>query len=161
MYYETQLDLGVFVFVYGLILLIALAMYIFTSYTFYSVAKREGRDDAFLAWIPIGNLVLLTKMAGGNPKILFLYLASLIPFVGIIIVFGVNIYVWVMLYKLFKKYDAAPVVYIISLILPFLIFIPYFKLLKNSKKQVNNNYSYNYNNYDDNYNNYNNNYYNY
>lgn len=54
---------GVFAVIYGVIFLVSLAFsavtYILQSLGLYTVAKRRGINNPWLAWLPIGNVWIL------------------------------------------------------------------------------------------------------
>ena len=64
-------------------LLIALAVYIYTSWAVMTIAKKTKTEPAWLAWIPIANLFLLAKIAD-TPwwTALLAILLSWIPVIG-------------------------------------------------------------------------------
>lgn len=61
--------IGVFAIIYILILLVALAFsavsYIFQSLGLYTVAKRRGLNNPWLAWLPVGNTWILGSISDG------------------------------------------------------------------------------------------------
>jgi hypothetical protein len=58
---------------------LGLAAYIYMGLTLSTVAKKIGQNNAWFAWVPILNLVLMAQIAGTNPVLL---LIGLIPIVG-------------------------------------------------------------------------------
>ena len=56
-----------------------LAAYIYTGLTLSTIAKKIGQANAWFAWVPILNLVLMANIADINPAML---LIILIPIVG-------------------------------------------------------------------------------
>lgn len=67
--------------------ILALAAYVYMAIAMYTTAKKLKTSNAWLAWIPIGNLVLLSKMAQMHWWPVLLLLIMWIPvlnvFVGI------------------------------------------------------------------------------
>lgn len=65
-------------------IIFAVISYIYSAITLMKIAKRLGTEPAWLAWVPIGNLYLTSKMAGMHwwpilmiiPYVLFLILGS-------------------------------------------------------------------------------------
>jgi len=59
--------LGVFAFIYFVVLFISLAFYAVTyvlhSWSLYTIAKRRGIRNGYLAWIPVGNLWILGNIS--------------------------------------------------------------------------------------------------
>lgn len=58
----------IFAFV-GFILLLSLATWVFYSLGLYKLAKNQGMNNAWLAWIPIGNYYILGSVAKEAPFI--------------------------------------------------------------------------------------------
>ncbi|MFA4886929.1 MAG: hypothetical protein WC595_01840 [Candidatus Nanoarchaeia archaeon] len=57
---------GIFAFIAGIfviLLVIFLILYIYTALALMSIAKKTSTPNAWLAWIPIGNLYLITQIA--------------------------------------------------------------------------------------------------
>lgn len=65
-----------FTFVFGL------AFYVYLALALQTIANKTGTPNAWLAWIPIGNLILMLNVA---KKPLWWFLLFLIPFVNLII----------------------------------------------------------------------------
>jgi len=61
----------------------SLAMYIYMALTLMKTAQKLGAENAWYAWIPILNIVLLFKLGEQNP---WLILLMLIPGIGALIV---------------------------------------------------------------------------
>lgn len=83
----------------GVLLVIALLMYVFAAIGLYGIAKNQGYDKPWLAWVPFANYVLLAILVEddvyetfkGKFAIVFtiafvtsIVLGSFIPFVSII-----------------------------------------------------------------------------
>jgi hypothetical protein len=60
-------------------IILSLGMYIYTSIALMKIAKRLNYENAWFAWIPILNMVLVLKMGDMNP---LLVLLILIPGLG-------------------------------------------------------------------------------
>lgn len=55
--------LGIFIFVFALIVLaIAIVVYVLQSIALYKLANKNSISNAWLAWIPIGNMYILGKL---------------------------------------------------------------------------------------------------
>ncbi len=61
----------------------SLAMYIYMALTLMKTAQKLGAENAWYAWIPILNMILLFKLGEQNP---WLILLMLIPGVGALVV---------------------------------------------------------------------------
>src|SRR3954447_7217504 len=66
----------------GLWLFCGLLLYVFVSYSFQTIANKTGTPNAWFAWIPILNLVLLLQIA---KKPVWWVILLLIPLVNIVI----------------------------------------------------------------------------
>lgn len=77
------------------VLLIALAIYIYTAWALMVIAHKTRTENAWLAWIPIANLYLMTQISQ-TPWWTFLIVlfAGLIPVVGWIISLGITAWWW-------------------------------------------------------------------
>jgi len=53
----------VFIIIFIIILLLIIAIYVYSSWTLMDIAKRANVNNPWLAWIPIANVYLLTKIA--------------------------------------------------------------------------------------------------
>ena len=67
--------------------IIVLALYVYTALALQTIAQKTNTENAWLAWIPIANIVLLLNIA---KKPIWWILLLLIPLVNII----VGIIVW-------------------------------------------------------------------
>ena len=67
----------VFLFVFGL------AFYVYLALALQTIANKTGTPNAWLAWIPIGNLFLMLNVA---KKPLWWFLLCLIPLVNVVMV---------------------------------------------------------------------------
>lgn len=63
-------------------LIFALAMYIYTSLALQTIAKKTNTENAWMAWIPIINILLMLNIA---KKPLWWIILCLIPLVNIVI----------------------------------------------------------------------------
>lgn len=61
---------------------VLLAIYIYSAITLRRTAIRMKMQDTWLAWIPVGNLVLLSRMAKMDWWPILLLLGAWIPFIG-------------------------------------------------------------------------------
>jgi len=79
-----------------ILLIIGIAIYIYTSWAYMSLARRTKTEPAWLAWIPIANYYLISKTAKMHWWPMLLLIGNFIPFIGFItgIVFFVFVVVW-------------------------------------------------------------------
>ncbi len=78
----------------------AIAMYIFMGLALMNVAKRLKVEPAWLAWVPIGNLVLMAKMAKMHWWPVLLLLSAFIPVIGFIGTIALTIFIVIWTYKI-------------------------------------------------------------
>ena len=86
----------------GIILVIGLVVAILQLAGMWKVFTKAG-EKGWKCIIPIYNLVILFRISGLSPWIIFGYLASIIPFVGWIVCLGITIYQCNSLAKSFGK----------------------------------------------------------
>jgi len=81
---------------FAVFLIIAIGFYIYFALALMAVAKRTKTENPLLAWIPVANLYLMSKIAGQHWWPLLLLIGFLIPFLNIIamIVFMVYMFIW-------------------------------------------------------------------
>ena len=103
----------------GIILVIGLVVAIIQLAGMWKVFTKAG-EKGWKCIIPIYNLVILFRISGLSPWIIFGYLAGIIPFVGWIITLGITIYQCNSLAKSFGK----DVGYTVGLVLIPVIFYP-------------------------------------
>ena len=84
---------GLFGFGIGFFVL-GLAYYIYASVTLMTIAKRTNTENAWLAWIPIGNLYLMSQIGGLHAWTVALFLLTIIPVVGMIVAAGIWAWYW-------------------------------------------------------------------
>lgn len=85
---ETTTGVGIIAALFGGVMLFvsiicSLGMYIYMALTLMKTAQKLKAEDAWYAWIPILNVVLLFKLGEQNP---WLILLSLIPGIGTLVV---------------------------------------------------------------------------
>ena len=71
-----------------------LAFYVYVSWALMVIAKKTKTKNAWLAWIPIANYYLITKIAKVSGLWTFALLLSFIPVVGGIVLLGVSIWLF-------------------------------------------------------------------
>ncbi|MFP4423609.1 MAG: hypothetical protein ACLFP2_00095 [Candidatus Woesearchaeota archaeon] len=62
--------------------LIAIGVYVYMAFAMMKTAQRLGTPNAWLAWIPIGNMVLMANMAKMHWWPVLLILIAWIPIIG-------------------------------------------------------------------------------
>ena len=91
--------LGTMLIVYILVILVIAILQIVAMWKIFTKAGEKGWKSI----IPVYNLVILFKVSGLSPWIIFGYLAGIIPFVGWIVSLGITIYQCNSLAKSFGK----------------------------------------------------------
>ena len=86
----------------GVIMVVGLVIAILQLAGMWKVFTKAG-EKGWKCIIPIYNLVILFRISGLSPWIIFGYLASIIPFVGWIVCLGITIYQCNSLAKAFGK----------------------------------------------------------
>jgi hypothetical protein len=64
------------------LIVVLIALYIYSALALMTIAKRINVEPAWLAWIPIANIYLMTKMAGVPWWTMLVILVSWIPLIG-------------------------------------------------------------------------------
>ncbi len=78
-----------------LAMLLFAGIYIFTALALMVIAKKTKTENAWLAWIPVANLYLMTKIAGVSWWTLLIVLfGNFIPILGGIAALAVMIWWW-------------------------------------------------------------------
>jgi hypothetical protein len=94
----TMLGLGGIAALAGVALLVALiillAVYVYSSWALMVIAKKTKTKMAWLAWIPLVNLYLVTQIARVPWWTLLILLLVWAPMIGPLIVMGLTIYWW-------------------------------------------------------------------
>lgn len=88
--FSSMLSLGIFG---GIWLLVWLPVYIYLSWALMVIAQKTSTPNAWLAWIPIGNLYLMTQIAGVPWWTMLVFLLSPIPILNLGIL-AVSIWWW-------------------------------------------------------------------
>ena len=79
-----------------LFLILALAVYLYTAFAWMAIAKKTRTKPAWLAFIPIANLYLLSKIARMHWWPILLLIGMFIPYVNLaaIVAFAVFMFIW-------------------------------------------------------------------
>lgn len=77
------------------LLIFTLLMYVYVAYTLMVIAQKTNTENAWLAWIPIANLYLMTQIAQVQWwTFLVVLLAGWIPFIGQLLAIGIPAWWW-------------------------------------------------------------------
>lgn len=139
---------GLFIF-----LILFLLFYVIQSIGLARIAKSIDKSPV-LGWIPICNVYVIYKAGGANPNWLWYVLiipildgiAYLFPIVITMVIvvscyiflFAMTIYQYVLMYRIGKKYNVSLVLFILSIIIPFIGAIYYYIAGKRAKEQLEN-----------------------
>jgi hypothetical protein len=75
-------------------IILALALYLYTSFALMAIAKRTKTANAWLAFIPIVNVYLMTQVAKQSGWWMFAILLPWIPVVGSLALLAVMVFLW-------------------------------------------------------------------
>ena len=70
------------------------AVYVYTAIALMAIAKKTKTKNAWLAWIPVANIYLMTQIAEVQWWTMLFLLFAWIPVLGPAIVMGLTIYWW-------------------------------------------------------------------
>ena len=77
-----------------LIGVVGIAAYVYFALALMAIAKKTKTDNAWLAWIPIANLYLLTQIAGVPGWTVLAIFLPIIPIIGGLGFLAVEIWWW-------------------------------------------------------------------
>lgn len=86
------LALGAFAFMFVMLFLVAL--YVYAALALMAIAKRTKTENAWLAWIPIANIYLMTQVAEVSGWFTLLVLAGFVPILGSLVIAIFTIWLW-------------------------------------------------------------------
>lgn len=138
-YYNNGLETGIGLFILGFFFVafvLGIIAYVIQGLSLHKVAKLEGREDGWFAWVPVLNTVLMISLGGGNPLVLLGLLACFIPFIGWLVVLAVDIYILVMYYRLLKKYEVEPALFWIGIFFTPVMIYSYWALKKKAEAKL-------------------------
>jgi hypothetical protein len=75
-------------------IIIGIAIYIYMAFALMAIAKKAKTENAWLAWIPIGNIYLLTQVAKVSGWWTLGIFAGGIPAVGSLAVLALMVWLW-------------------------------------------------------------------
>ncbi|OGI26712.1 MAG: hypothetical protein A2359_03485 [Candidatus Moranbacteria bacterium RIFOXYB1_FULL_43_19] len=104
---------GMFLFV----LLFILVIYVLMAISLMKIAKRTNTENAWFAWIPILNLVLMLQIAGRPMWWLIFWLVPIINIAGVVL----NFVVWI---DIARRLGKSAVWGVLAVLIP-IIFMPY------------------------------------
>jgi len=80
----------------SMVAIVGIVIYVYYAITLMAVAKKTGTPEPWMAWIPIANLVLMSRIAKQHWWPILLLIGFFIPFVNFIasIVFVIFMLIW-------------------------------------------------------------------
>jgi hypothetical protein len=111
---REEVPMGFLGAMFGIMFLVLGVLYIYFSLALQTIAKKTNTENAWLAWIPIANLILMLNIA---KKPLWWFILCLIPIVSIVIF----IIVWMAIAEARRKpgwWGILLIVPIVGLIVP-------------------------------------------
>ena len=75
-------------------LLIFIAVYIYCALALMAIAKKTKTENAWLAWIPIANVYLMTQIAEVPEWVTLAVLLPIIPVIGGLALAAVMVWLW-------------------------------------------------------------------
>jgi len=98
---ETMTDpnalavIGPMIFVlFAVAIVLFLAVYVYSALALMAIARKTKTKYAWLAWIPVANIYLMTQIAGVQWWTMLFLLFAMVPVLGSAIVIGLTIYWW-------------------------------------------------------------------
>jgi hypothetical protein len=104
---------GMFLF----IMLFVLVIYVLMAISLMKIANRTNTPNAWFAWIPILNLVLMIQIAGRPMWWLIFWLVPIVNIAGIVL----NFVIWI---DIAKKLGKSAIWGVLAILIP-IIFMPY------------------------------------
>lgn len=109
-------------------ILISVAAYIYMALALMTLAKKLNTHPAWLAWIPIANLYLMSKMAQMHWWPILLLIAMIIPLLNFLAMIALLVFVIIWQWKIFERVN-RPGWWALMILIPFVGAIIYYVLL--------------------------------
>ena len=84
----------------GVLIFVGLLFYVYMALALMAVAKRLKDPQPWLAWIPVGNLVLMARLAKMHWWPVLLMIGMFIPFVNFVAMIALIIFVFIWQWKI-------------------------------------------------------------
>jgi uncharacterized membrane protein YoaK (UPF0700 family) len=78
-------------------IIICIAMYIYTSLAWYTIAKKLNHSAPWLAWIPIANIALMLQLGGFHWAWVFLLLVPILGWIALAVL------IFIATWRVFEK----------------------------------------------------------
>lgn len=92
--------MGLIAGMFVVFLIVAIALYVYMALALMNIAKRTKTPNEWLAWIPIGHLVLMANIAKMHWWPVLLLIAVFIPFIGALAGIALTVFVIMWLWKI-------------------------------------------------------------
>ncbi|PIU76023.1 hypothetical protein COS75_01220 [Candidatus Pacearchaeota archaeon CG06_land_8_20_14_3_00_35_12] len=76
------------------LVLIFIALYVYSALALMAIANKTKTKNAWLAWIPIANVYLMTQMAEVSPWFTLAILLPFVPVIGAIAMIVIMVWLW-------------------------------------------------------------------
>jgi hypothetical protein len=103
--------------IFLVVMIIAIIIYVVVALSLIRIAKRTNTPNAWFAWIPVLNLILMLQIAKRPMWWLIFFLVPFINIVGIVL----NFVIWI---DIAKRLGKSPVIGFFAGLIP-IIFVPY------------------------------------
>ncbi len=80
--------------------IILIALYVYQAFALMNIAKRTKTENEWLAWIPIGNLVLMANIAKMHWWPVLLLILVFVPFINILAIIALVVFYIIWLWKI-------------------------------------------------------------
>ena len=74
--------------------ILVIAIYVYMALALMTIAKKTNTENAWLAWIPIANIYLMTQVAGVPGWVTLAIILPVIPFIGALAFMVVFAWMW-------------------------------------------------------------------
>jgi Family of unknown function (DUF5684) len=100
------------------VLVIAAVVWALCAYPLFRIAKAtsDRRDQAWFAWVPVMNMVLMCRLAGISAWTMLLFLLNVIPLLGALVTLVYTLVVWVKIGQRFGRTGLAVVAWIVPIL---------------------------------------------
>ena len=105
------------VMVFMILVLAVPPLYVYTSVVYMRLAQKMGVAHAWLAWIPIANLYLISKMAEMHWWPMLLILLGIVPLFGVLALIALVVYLFLWHCRIFERIN-RPTWWALPLIMP-------------------------------------------
>ncbi len=95
----------VFIGLFIVWLTLCIGIYVYSALALMAIAKKTNTEPAYLAWIPVANMYLLSKIAGMPWWPMLLMIGFVIPILNIFFGIAFMVFVFIWYWKIFERLD--------------------------------------------------------